>query len=65
LNPDWPTEAGGELKLWNANNELLVTLPPQGGTLVVFMSADMPHEVLAANRSRYSIAGWFRRDLGS
>lgn len=65
LNQEWPDDAGGELKLWNADNELLVSMPPQGGTLVLFMSADMPHEVLAANRSRYSIAGWFRRDLGS
>jgi SM-20-related protein len=40
----------------------LLTLPPIGGTLVLFMSADMPHEVLAAHRSRYSIAGWFRQD---
>jgi SM-20-related protein len=65
LNQDWPDDAGGELKLWNADNELLVSMPPQGGTLVLFMSADMPHEVLAASRSRYSIAGWFRRDVGS
>ena len=62
LNQDWPDDAGGELNLFNANNELLLTLPPKGGTLVLFMSADMPHEVLAANRTRYSIAGWFRRD---
>ncbi len=62
LNHDWPQDAGGELNLYNANHELLLTLPPQGGTLVLFMSADMPHEVLVANRARYSIAGWFRRD---
>ncbi len=62
LNDDWPQDAGGELHLFNANNELLLALPPTGGTLVLFMSADMPHEVLVANRARYSIAGWFRRD---
>ena len=62
LNQDWPIEAGGELKLYDSNNQLLLTLPPIGGTLVLFMSADMPHEVLAAHRSRYSIAGWFRQD---
>ena len=62
LNQDWPIEAGGELKLYDNNNQLLLTLPPIGGTLVLFMSADMPHEVLAAHRSRYSIAGWFRQD---
>ncbi len=62
LNEDWPLDAGGELQLYSANNEFLLTLPPSAGTLVLFMSADMPHEVLAAQRSRYSIAGWFRRD---
>jgi len=33
---------------------------PQLGTLVVFLSEEFPHEVLAAQRDRYSIAGWFR-----
>jgi len=62
LNQDWPLEAGGELKLYDSNLHLLLSLPPIGSTLVLFMSADMPHEVLAAHRSRYSIAGWFRQD---
>lgn len=62
LNQDWPINAGGELHLFNGKNELLLSLPPQGSVLVLFMSADMPHEVLIAQRSRYSIAGWFRRD---
>ena len=62
LNEDWPTDAGGELQLFNRQNEFLLSLAPRGGTLILFMSADMPHEVLAAQRSRYSIAGWFRRD---
>ncbi|PTQ87726.1 2OG-Fe(II) oxygenase [Agitococcus lubricus] len=62
LNADWPADAGGELQLFNAHDELLLRLPPLGGTLVLFMSADMPHEVLASTQSRYSIAGWFRRD---
>lgn len=34
--------------------------PPRAGTLVVFLSEDMPHEVLETQRERYSIAGWFR-----
>ena len=62
LNADWPSDAGGELQLYSAQNELLLSLPPTSGTLVLFMSADMPHEVRAATQSRYSIAGWFRRD---
>ena len=33
---------------------------PRAGTLVAFLSEKIPHEVLAATRERYSIAGWFR-----
>ena len=33
---------------------------PELGTLVIFLSEDIPHEVLPAMRDRYSIAGWFR-----
>lgn len=65
LNPDWPAQAGGELLLYNANHELLLRMAPQGSALVLFMSADMPHEVLTSQISRYSIAGWFRRDTGN
>lgn len=62
LNDAWPTNAGGQLRLYSATQDLLLELPPDGGTLVLFMSADMPHEVLAAHQQRYSLAGWFRRD---
>lgn len=31
--------------------------------MVVFLSEKFPHEVLKANRKRYSIAGWFRVDV--
>ena len=37
---------------------------PEGGSLVVFLSAELPHEVLPASRERMSIAGWFRRRGG-
>ncbi len=33
---------------------------PAYGTVVVFLSSEIPHEVLPAGRDRYSIAGWFR-----
>ncbi|MDK1285902.1 2OG-Fe(II) oxygenase [Pseudoalteromonas umbrosa] len=62
LNEDWRTEDGGELVIYQAENhdkELCRVLPKQG-TLVTFLSDEFPHEVLAANKSRYSIAGWFR-----
>lgn len=60
LNRDWREEDGGELLMHDAEGAPLFVQPPQGGTLVLFMSADMPHEVLPALRERWSIAGWFR-----
>jgi len=60
LNPDWPAAAGGEL-LMHGEEAVLFSVLPQGGTLVLFMSEDMPHEVLPARQERWSIAGWFRQ----
>lgn len=34
---------------------------PTGGCLVVFMSGEVPHEVMPATRDRLSLTGWFRR----
>jgi len=36
-------------------------VPPEGGTLVCFMSERFWHEVLPARRLRLSLTGWFRR----
>lgn len=57
--PGWPVNVGGELVLHPADADP-VRVRPEGGTLVVFRSHDLPHEVLAAQRQRLSIAGWFR-----
>ncbi|AQT58825.1 2OG-Fe(II) oxygenase [Cellvibrio sp. PSBB023] len=61
LNPDWDTNNGGELVLYDeaGENELL-RLAPEYGRLVLFLSEDFPHEVLPAGARRQSIAGWFR-----
>jgi SM-20-related protein len=60
LNSDWPVEAGGELIIYDGHNVPRLTLTPEGGTLVLFMSNDTPHEAKIATRERWSIAGWFR-----
>lgn len=60
LNADWPAEAGGELVMYDADGHEQFRQLPAGGTLLLFRSDDMPHEVLAATRARWSIAGWFR-----
>lgn len=61
FNKDWREEDGGELDLFDESGEqLLQTVLPQFGTLVVFLSEEVPHGVRAAQRDRYSIAGWYR-----
>ena len=59
LNADWYEEHGGALRLYLGEGERDV--PPLGGSLVVFLSAELPHEVLPATRDRLSLTGWFRR----
>ena len=60
LNPDWSAADGGQLYLYR-DQEPLETVTPLAGTLVVFLTEYVPHEVLEARRERLSIAGWLRR----
>lgn len=61
LNKDWQQQNGGELLLYKPDsNEVLETIQPSLGTLVIFLSEQFPHEVLPAQQQRYSIAGWYR-----
>ncbi|MBL4791146.1 MAG: 2OG-Fe(II) oxygenase [Kordiimonadaceae bacterium] len=61
LNTDWQQADSGELLIYSDDKGLPVErVLPEGGTLVLFESERFPHEVLAANRPRHSIAGWFR-----
>lgn len=59
LNEDWRPADGGVLRLHLADG--VHDVAPQGGTLALFLSAEIEHEVLPAQRERLSIAGWFRR----
>ncbi|HHJ81410.1 MAG TPA: 2OG-Fe(II) oxygenase [Candidatus Tenderia electrophaga] len=64
LNPDWQAEDGGELLTYNTD-EITNRVLPLGGTLVCFVSEEIPHQVAITKRERFSIAGWFRvRDTG-
>lgn len=61
LNPGWQLADGGELLIYDEQGiEPVCRVLPQFGTLVIFLSDRVPHEVTAARRDRYSIAGWFR-----
>jgi SM-20-related protein len=63
LNSAWLPEDGGELRLYLPDERVHDVLPT-GGALVVFLSAQVPHEVLPARRERLSLTGWFRRRGG-
>ncbi len=60
LNDSWENKDAGELVIFGRENKEITRVLPKLGTVVVFLSEDFPHEVLPANRSRASIAGWFR-----
>lgn len=59
LNQSWQPGDGGELRLHLPLEQR--DIAPLGGSLAVFMSDRIVHEVLAAHRERASLVGWFRR----
>ncbi len=59
LNTEWPPGEGGELRIYD-DEFGHVDIAPIGGRLVCFVTAGREHEVLAAERERVSISGWFR-----
>lgn len=61
LNHDWQPDEGGELVLYRDDDDTQgIKVVPAMGSLAVFLSEEFPHEVLPAQRDRYSIAGWYR-----
>lgn len=64
FNEDWQPADGGELQVFNRDSqeEVCGLILPEMGRVVLFLSEEIPHEVLPANRARYSLACWFRQD---
>jgi SM-20-related protein len=60
LNDVWRVEDGGALRIY-PDPVGMKDVVPVGGTLVLLWSDRIAHAVLPARRSRYSVAGWFRR----
>ncbi|MEX3774442.1 2OG-Fe(II) oxygenase [Pseudomonas sp. MYb118] len=60
LNDAWLPQEGGQLRMYLADRGEY-DVQPTGGCLVVFLSGEVPHEVLPATRDRLSLTGWFRR----
>jgi|TARA_B110000503_G_scaffold44488_1_gene72648 SM-20-related protein len=62
-NKDWLAADGGELLIYgNQPEEITVRVAPVFGTVAIFLSQEVYHEVLDSKKSRFSIAGWFRSD---
>jgi len=61
LSRDWADDDGGELVLYRPETgDEMARITPRAGTLLLFMSEEIQHEVLPTHRDRASIAGWFR-----
>ena len=63
LNDSWTPEDGGELRMYfpqEDGSEMIEDVLPIGGRLVVFLSGEIPHEVLPTKKERISITGWLR-----
>ncbi|MAA61264.1 2OG-Fe(II) oxygenase [Idiomarina loihiensis] len=60
LNPEWQETDGGQLVIYGDKGQVLETVLPKQGRLVVFLSDRFVHEVQRSERDRFSITGWFR-----
>lgn len=59
MNKAWQAGDGGELVVYDKENNQLFELEPLAGRIIFFMSEEFPHEVLPTQQKRESIAGWF------
>lgn len=63
LNLDWQENEAGELILLEnlETGPVMIPIFPNGGTLLMFRSDTILHEVRSPRRERWSLTGWFRR----
>jgi len=54
-----PSKPAGE-----DGGEMIRDIAPNAGTLVLFDSVSVPHEVIATTKERYGIQGWWHEKLG-
>ncbi|MDP3561640.1 MAG: 2OG-Fe(II) oxygenase [Legionellaceae bacterium] len=59
LNETWQPSHGGELIIYNQNEEIISQIEPMGNRFICFNST-LLHEVLTTHHTRYSIAGWLK-----
>lgn len=58
---EFKPDNGGELIIY-PNGKSQIKISPIAGRLVVFKSADLPHEVLVTHAKRCSLTSWLRDD---
>jgi SM-20-related protein len=59
LNSGWDDAWGGQLRMYVEDG--VIDVSPRAGTLAVFRSDTVEHEVLPATQARFSLTGWFTR----
>jgi SM-20-related protein len=64
LNPNWNTECGGRLLMYDPTlpEKVFLSIEPKFGRTVLFLSDVFPHEVEISSQERLSFTGWFRND---
>lgn len=62
LNEEWVEADAGKLRLYDQREtgRVATDVEPKAGTLAVFLSREIPHEVLPTAKERVSFTGWFR-----
>ncbi len=62
LNENWSEELGGQLRIYQENSKSVIDTEvlPVFGRVAVFLSQSIYHEVLPAQRERYSLTGWMK-----
>lgn len=60
LDTDWRWADGGQLRIWDRSGALAAEVAPEAGTLALFLSEEIPHEVRPTRRRRHAVPGWFR-----
>lgn len=63
LHEKWDEVDGGELVLYGQDNEIIQTIIPLPGSLIVFLSEEFPHEVKVCHKERRSLTGWMHTKI--
>lgn len=66
LNKNWQMGDGGELRLYTPmsnGGEASLDIAPRAGTLAIFRSDTIEHEVMPVKEERYSITGWMLNQI--